>query len=220
MGEKRGVPPITPGLADVLRALRADLLLAQGRTAEAARVIGSGSVAARPRLVLSQALLLFQRGRWTSLAAFGAAHRSDSRLTAAPRLSLLLLEASAALRLGSSPADAFSRALGIAERHGLRAAFGVIPLEDREELAALDPRGRDFLDVPFRFVPAARQADLTERERIVLAELVRSPGAGEIAIALQVSRNTVKTQLRSIYRKLGVSTRSDAIARGLRDGLV
>jgi LuxR family maltose regulon positive regulatory protein len=34
----------------------------------------------------------------------------------------------------------------------------------------------------------------------------------EIADELQVSRNTVKTQAISIYRKLGVSGRSDALA--------
>jgi LuxR family maltose regulon positive regulatory protein len=34
----------------------------------------------------------------------------------------------------------------------------------------------------------------------------------EIADELQVSRNTVKTQAISIYRKLGVSGRSEAIA--------
>jgi LuxR family transcriptional regulator, maltose regulon positive regulatory protein len=38
----------------------------------------------------------------------------------------------------------------------------------------------------------------------------------EIADQLNVSRNTVKTQAISIYRKLGVSGRSDAIAAATR----
>ena len=36
----------------------------------------------------------------------------------------------------------------------------------------------------------------------------------EIADALYVSRNTLKSHVRSIYRKLGVSTREAAVGRG------
>jgi LuxR family transcriptional regulator, maltose regulon positive regulatory protein len=41
----------------------------------------------------------------------------------------------------------------------------------------------------------------------------------EIADELHVSRNTIKTQAISVYRKLGVSSRSDAIAEAIRLGL-
>jgi len=53
---------------------------------------------------------------------------------------------------------------------------------------------------------------LSERERVVLAELGRHGTLEDIARYLFVSRNTVKTQVRSIYRKIGVSTRAEAIA--------
>jgi LuxR family maltose regulon positive regulatory protein len=42
----------------------------------------------------------------------------------------------------------------------------------------------------------------------------------EIAEQLYVSRNTVKTQAISVYRKLGVSSRADAIGRASTLGLV
>ena len=42
----------------------------------------------------------------------------------------------------------------------------------------------------------------------------------EIGEQLFVSRNTVKTQAISIYRKLGVSSRSEAISRAADLGLV
>ena len=42
----------------------------------------------------------------------------------------------------------------------------------------------------------------------------------EIGEQLFVSRNTVKTQAISVYRKLGVSSRSEAIARAADLGLV
>jgi DNA-binding CsgD family transcriptional regulator len=55
-------------------------------------------------------------------------------------------------------------------------------------------------------------AALTSRERIVLAELRQDVTLEEIARQLWVTRNTVKSQVRSIYRKIGVSTRAEAVA--------
>jgi LuxR family transcriptional regulator, maltose regulon positive regulatory protein len=42
----------------------------------------------------------------------------------------------------------------------------------------------------------------------------------EIGERLHVSTNTVKTQALSVYRKLDVSCRSDAVERGRRIGLI
>ena len=42
----------------------------------------------------------------------------------------------------------------------------------------------------------------------------------EIAQSLYVSQNTVKTHTRSIYRKLGASSREQAVARGRELGLL
>ncbi len=53
---------------------------------------------------------------------------------------------------------------------------------------------------------------LTPRERGLLRLLRTRMTKGEIASELYVSVNTVKTQTQSIYRKLGVSSRSEAIA--------
>ncbi|HEY4991420.1 MAG TPA: LuxR C-terminal-related transcriptional regulator [Nakamurella sp.] len=54
---------------------------------------------------------------------------------------------------------------------------------------------------------------LTERELAVLTYLPTMFKAPEIAADLFVSVNTVKTHQRSIYRKLGVTTRRDAVDR-------
>jgi LuxR family maltose regulon positive regulatory protein len=54
---------------------------------------------------------------------------------------------------------------------------------------------------------------LTERETIILRFLPTMLKAGEIAADLNVSVNTVKAHLRSIYRKLGVSNRREAVER-------
>ena len=58
---------------------------------------------------------------------------------------------------------------------------------------------------------------LTERELDVLRDLPSMMTLGEIASDHGISLNTVKTHVRSIYAKLGASTRREAIttARGL-----
>jgi ATP/maltotriose-dependent transcriptional regulator MalT len=53
---------------------------------------------------------------------------------------------------------------------------------------------------------------LTPREREVLRYLGTPMSMGEIAGALFVSRNTVKSHVRNIYGKLGVRTRREAVA--------
>jgi DNA-binding CsgD family transcriptional regulator len=59
---------------------------------------------------------------------------------------------------------------------------------------------------------------LSDQERRVLRLLASDRTYRDIAEELVVSLNTVKTQLKSIYRKLGVSSRAEAldVARNLR----
>ncbi len=54
---------------------------------------------------------------------------------------------------------------------------------------------------------------VTEREGVVLRYLPTLLTTDDIAAELCVSRNTVKSQIRSIYRKLGVARRRDAVHR-------
>jgi len=60
---------------------------------------------------------------------------------------------------------------------------------------------------------------LTQRESEVLSLLVASHSNKAIAAKLVVSEDTVKTHIRSLYRKLEVSDRGGAIAVALREGL-
>jgi len=56
---------------------------------------------------------------------------------------------------------------------------------------------------------------LTEREREVLDILVTGVRTNEIATRLDISERTVKAHLASIYQKLGVTSRAEAIAAAL-----
>lgn len=60
---------------------------------------------------------------------------------------------------------------------------------------------------------------LTRREKVVLARLSEHTTLEELAAELFVSRNTVKSQVRSVYRKIGVSTRAEAVAWAKEAGL-
>lgn len=60
---------------------------------------------------------------------------------------------------------------------------------------------------------------LTQRESEVLSLLVANHSNKGIAGKLVVSEDTIKTHIRGLYRKLGVSDRGGAIAAALREGL-
>jgi LuxR family maltose regulon positive regulatory protein len=61
---------------------------------------------------------------------------------------------------------------------------------------------------------------LSPSELRVLAELPEEMSLSQIAHAIYLSRNTVKTHVRSIYRKLGVGSREEAVEVGRDLGLL
>jgi LuxR family transcriptional regulator, maltose regulon positive regulatory protein len=63
-------------------------------------------------------------------------------------------------------------------------------------------------------------AELTERERDVLRLLVGELSTRQMAQSLYVAPNTVRTQIKSIYRKLGVSSRGAAVEEAHTMGLI
>lgn len=68
------------------------------------------------------------------------------------------------------------------------------------------------------FWPGARQG-LTQRESEILSCVVNGLSNKGIATKLVIGDETVKTHLRSVYRKLGVSDRTGAVATALREGI-
>jgi DNA-binding NarL/FixJ family response regulator len=68
--------------------------------------------------------------------------------------------------------------------------------------------------------PIERNEPLSPRERGVLAEMARGSPNKEIAARLGISEHTVKFHVGSIFAKLGVSSRTEAVTQGMRLGLV
>jgi LuxR family maltose regulon positive regulatory protein len=106
-------------------------------------------------------------------------------------------------------------------------------LTDRGQGLALALVPTEALDAMIRIATAAGQGDdellrrarrhagvasltagpvFTAREAALVRALPEARDTAELAAMLSVSPNTIKTQLRSVYRKLGVTSRSEAIA--------
>jgi DNA-binding NarL/FixJ family response regulator len=61
---------------------------------------------------------------------------------------------------------------------------------------------------------------LTRRERSVLSMLAEGKSYADVGTRLGVSENTVRSHVRSIYDKLGASSKTEAVMAALRFGLV
>jgi DNA-binding NarL/FixJ family response regulator len=61
---------------------------------------------------------------------------------------------------------------------------------------------------------------LTERERQVLQLAAEGLANKQIASRLEISENTVKFHLSSLYAKLGATSRTEAVRAGARRGWV
>jgi LuxR family maltose regulon positive regulatory protein len=145
------------------------------------------------------------------------------------RVEAAVLQALAATRLGDAERGRLwiEHALDLAEPNGLRGPFlDAIPgvaeplrLAIRRGtahrwlvsglLAVADGRAGTSASMPHELLEP-----LSEREEVVLRYLPTLMSNPEIAAELFVSVNTVKTHLKSIYRKLGVSHRREAVRRG------
>ena len=95
-------------------------------------------------------------------------------------------------------------------------------LERRPHMGVLVDDARELRDrVAETSGPAGAWAmSLSGAELRLLPYLATHLSFPEIASRLFISRNTVKTEAIAIYRKLGVSSRSDAIERAVELGLL
>ncbi|MFZ2014440.1 MAG: LuxR C-terminal-related transcriptional regulator [Nocardioides sp.] len=95
------------------------------------------------------------------------------------------------------------------------ATWGAIPAEFLTTIAS----GPD-LHAPHPPEPALLNDQLTDRELAVLAELPSMKTNAEIASALYISTNTVKSHLKHLFGKLDVPNRREAVRRARDLGLI
>ncbi|MGC0368713.1 response regulator transcription factor [Microbacterium sp. SLBN-111] len=214
---------------DLLLGLHADMLAGQGEYDEALTVLSTavthpGHAVCFP---MQRAGILLQMGRERevidSTNACVTLLDEHCLRTLTP---LLTRRAVAFLRLGSErravqSMESVVRLIG--RTGGSVTPFLMIPLDDTERLLDLvaehTPDLGPTVTIMRQMLPmiAARSkgsgafAVLTTTERELAYLLTSNLGLSDIARARNVSLNTVKSQVRSIYSKLGVSSREDAV---------
>ena len=219
---------VLTGTQSVLLA-RADELEAQLRVAlgdlPTAAALASGLPAARRGLLLARAAL-----------AAGDHHAATAHLDTAPpgtltpraALTRQVLLAAAAIEAGDPrAAGLIGGVLQAARRDGflntvvttapqvtrylVEHAADAVPGPFLEQVIGAALAVRAARPGPSSSVPAAPPTDAELR----VLQLLPTTGYAQIAATLYISRNTVKSHLRSIYQKLGVSSRSAAIERAV-----
>ena len=123
--------------------------------------------------------------------------------------------------------DSMVRLAAVLDDLGERPAAAALAGEVRQLLTIYGDGAQTHWDRLRRFErqltrprPGAVGDPLTKRELAVLRLLQSSLSLREIGQELYLSPNTVKTHARAVYRKLGVSTRNDAIARAQEIGVL
>ncbi|AZG47371.1 LuxR C-terminal-related transcriptional regulator [Gordonia insulae] len=183
----------------LMRVSLAKAYLAAGRPADAIDVLGRASTFAPYRLQAVEAAIL-------SAVAAARLHRESvalERLHDAVRLAAPIGHIRPFVTAGPSVSGLLVRHQQVSEEHR---AF----VQQVFEACGGPPAAEDWAPVD----------PLTDRELVVLRYLPTMYKASEIAADLFVSVNTIKTHQQSIYRKLGVSTRRDAVDRAREHNLI
>ncbi|WP_430334851.1 response regulator transcription factor [Rhodococcus sp. ACT016] len=126
----------------------------------------------------------------------------------------LVIEAVASLQTGKSRVAhrAWARACEIAHRTGCVSPLSGVPPASVSALTTDTGISFPAEHAPPHYPSEIHFPELTDRERAVLNGLHHGLTAGEIADALLLATPTVKSHLRTLYGKLGVHTRGDAVA--------
>jgi LuxR family maltose regulon positive regulatory protein len=142
-------------------------------------------------------------------------------------IEVLLVRAEAALATGDAAASstALDEALRLGAAVGILRPFALAGPHTRtllrRQLSATGPASfTTRLGAALAAVSAEGAALLSAREMAVLALLPSLLSAAEIAGELSVSVNTVKSHIRSVYTKLGATSRREAVLRASERGLL
>ena len=181
------------------------------------QVIGSSSIPADaiPELpscdviVVDETLLEALGRTMANLATTGLVVLSNNLTDSLPLLRSLSLRGWSVVPLNATPAQLQAAVSAVAE------GFVVLPTASADQLSAQRP-----VPVPTLLNLSSQDDALTAREREVLELVSQGLSNKLIARQLQISEHTVKFHISSITTKLGVASRTEAVSRGVRLGLI
>jgi LuxR family maltose regulon positive regulatory protein len=216
------------GAADLLLArARADLLLAAGQGERARELLTRPDIDRHATLAVAAARLNLVADQPATARGTAANLLWHTTTDSRARLELLLIKAAADHRMNdvTGSGETVRQALAMYRHTGLLRAFVTLPPGLLTELIA--NAGDSLTDselarlahnrAPF---PADIQfIKLTHRELLLCEVLARTVSRREMADELYVSVNTIRKQLATLYRKLDVRSRDQALARLAHAGL-
>lgn len=211
----------------LVAAMRADLHLAAGQGTSARAVLSavddddSITAAARARVMLltGEAPMVLREFVQSAMSRRGATPRSRRELA-------LVLAAVHCVEGDREQAlEAVGQAIADARQHDDRRLATMLSTKALRRIVTDIPEASEVWgitvgDVEAVFPDEVDYVDFSERELVILGELGSSKTFEEIAAEHFVSRHTVKSQAHSVYRKLGVTTRSEAVAAAARLGVL
>ncbi|MEJ2862032.1 LuxR C-terminal-related transcriptional regulator [Actinomycetospora flava] len=214
--------PVAGALA--LLEHRAALMLGNLRAAGEVATWLAGRAGDTDEGVLMRAGTAAATGRWEAARTEVAPLLRAGRSPATVLVEAGLLEAEAALRAGESDRGrtTLDAVLAAARARDVVRPFALAGPRTRALLLdrAPAPGHGERVAAACAAVTDEPSPPLSERELVVLGLLPSLLDAPTMAEELVVSVNTVKTQIRSIYAKLGVSTRRGAVTRAQERGLL
>lgn len=159
-------------------------------------------------------------GRHSEAARLASRAMRRTALSSRDALELRLLLSVALFRLGrkEEAADSFGSALRMhlpIERPGAYARFASDELDALMRLVGQSPEHR-----PPSWQKETQMVALTKSETRVLRLLAENQSTPQIATLTGLSVNTVRTHAKSIYRKLGASSRGEVLLQAERRGLL
>ncbi|MET7654238.1 MULTISPECIES: LuxR C-terminal-related transcriptional regulator [unclassified Streptomyces] len=219
---ERAVPAvvISPWAAGQTALAVSAAYVAEGRPEEAVEALRALSDE-QPACVVGAARAQLAAGRPGAAIDLLDGVRPESRAGPAVTVRATLVRAQVADAAGDTATARrlVAHALREARRDGLRRPFLEVGPWIRPVLDAVSPRvpaadrPTPGSPTPSDGPPLLVLEELSGRERDVLRRLAMTMSTEEIAADLFVSVNTVKTHLKSAYRKLGVNRRNDAVRR-------
>ena len=209
--------------SDIISASSIDALWALGDARAARRIADTSPHGRLTRFAIIRLALLDGR---TDAAARGIRDlSSDIALGPGGRAELLVLSAwNDLLRTDEVEPETAGRIARLARKGGIRRLLATMPTQLVDAigagLSASDRVAFHASTSDLTHIDVPRRPALTGSEARVLGALPVHTTTAELAAAFHVSPNTIKTQLKSLYRKLGCTNRNDAIKVAIRLHLI
>ncbi len=213
-------------VAALFASIDAKLLLATGHHSQATKALAKHQPA-DPLIEIAHARTELFTGHFQAAVKRADTLISHAQTAPGPLLDMLAIKATAESRSGAEAEarNTFTLALAVGYENDHYRPFALMPHRDLDRLLTIVPAhslrdnaiprlDRDVFGEPSPLV------SLTDRELQVLKHLRTASPLQTIAADLYISVTTLKTHIRSIYRKFGTHSRRQTLAEATRQGLL